>query len=218
MTPLSAQSFGVQFTLSQSEHELMLYAQELLPGDVREVFMRALKAHVRALEQRKFAATDQPRSACPRPTRGARHIPAPVRRAVWKRDGGRCTFVSETGHRCQATKHIQFDHIDPVARGGEATVSGIRLLCWAHNQHAAELTFGAEFMRHKRIAATDARATEKARDAAACLKRLGFRAEEIRRAEELWSDGSAPLEEMVRSALKSLCPKTRCGTSQAATG
>jgi hypothetical protein len=38
----------------------------------------------------------------------------------------------------------------PVARGGEATVSNIRLLCRAHNQLAAERVFGAGFMKHKR--------------------------------------------------------------------
>jgi hypothetical protein len=37
-------------------------------------------------------------------------------------------------------------------------VSGIWLRCRAHNQYQAECTFGAEFMRHKRIAATEARA------------------------------------------------------------
>ena len=160
--PLSAQSFAVQFTLSRGEHDLLQHAQELLPGDVREVFVRALRSHVRALEQRKFAATEKPRSA-PRPTRSARHIPAEVRRAVWARDGGQCTFVSETGHRCEARRGLEFDHIDPVSRGGEATVSGIRLLCRAHNQHAAERTFGTEFMRHKRIAAAETRAAAKDR-------------------------------------------------------
>ena len=160
--PLSAQSFGVQFTLNRSEHDLLQYAQELLPGDVREVFVRALRAHVRALEQRKFAATEKPRSA-PRPTGSARHIPAEVRRVVRERDGGQCTFVSETGRRCEARRGLEFDHVDPVARGGKATVSGLRLRCRAHNQYTAELTFGAEFMRHKRIAAAERRANAKAR-------------------------------------------------------
>jgi hypothetical protein len=44
-----------------------------------------------------------------------------------------------------------------VARGGEASVDDIRLRCHAHNQYTAERTFGAEFMRHKRIAAAEAR-------------------------------------------------------------
>ena len=48
---------------------------------------------------------------------------------------------------------MEFDHVDAFARGGEASVAGIRLLCRAHNQLEAERTFGAEFMSHKRRAA-----------------------------------------------------------------
>ena len=47
---------------------------------------------------------------------------------------------------------MQFDHIDPYAKGGGATVGGIRLLCRAHNQYEADRVFGAEFMRLKRKA------------------------------------------------------------------
>jgi len=43
--------------------------------------------------------------------------------------------------------------VDPYARGGEASIGGIRLLCRAHNQYEAERTFGAEFMHHRREAA-----------------------------------------------------------------
>ena len=80
-------------------------------------------------------------------------LPAHVRCAVWKRDQGQCTFVSEHGRRCSARTRIEFDHIQEVVRGGEATVAGMRLRCRSHNQYGAELAFGAEFMRHKRIAA-----------------------------------------------------------------
>lgn len=65
--------------------------------------------------------------------------------------------MSDAGRRCTARRGLQFDHIQKVARGGEATVSGIRLLCRAHNQYGAERTFGVEFMRHKRVAAAEAR-------------------------------------------------------------
>jgi hypothetical protein len=68
---------------------------------------------------------------------------------------------------------LEFDHIEEVARGGEASVNGIRLRCRAHNQYAAECTFGAGFMREKREAAQrtaearrrerEARAVEEAR-------------------------------------------------------
>jgi hypothetical protein len=161
--PLAPQRFAVQFTMGQSAHDKLRYVQELLghqisSGDLAQIFERALDALIPHLEQRKFAATDQPRQSPARPSADSRHVPARVRRAVWERDQGQCTFVSETGHRCEARRPLEFDHVQEVARGGETTVDGIRLRCRAHNQHAAECTFGAEFMRHKRIAAAEARA------------------------------------------------------------
>jgi 5-methylcytosine-specific restriction endonuclease McrA len=158
LKPLSPRSFAVQFTLSRSGHDLLRQAQELLgpdlpAGDIGAVFERALQVLVPQLEKRKLAATDRPRVARRGPKPDSRHVPAEVRRAVWRRDGGRCTFVAGNGHRCEARAGLQFDHIDAYARGGEATVSGIRLLCRGHNHLEAERTYGVEFMRHKRLAA-----------------------------------------------------------------
>src|SRR5439155_3168646 len=67
-------------------------------------------------------------------------------------------IVSDAGHRCEESRGIEFDHEEPVARGGRATVSSIRLRCRAHNQYEAERTFGVEFMRQKRVAAAAERA------------------------------------------------------------
>jgi 5-methylcytosine-specific restriction endonuclease McrA len=171
VTPLAPHRFAVQFTLSQRANDQLRYAQALLghqlpSGDIAAVFERALDALIPRLEQRKFAATARPRNARPQPghprsTGSPRHIPADVKRTVWERDQGRCTFVSETGRRCPARKLLEFDHIEPAARGGKATVSGIRLRCRAHNQYTAEGTFGAQFMRRKRLEAAEARAANR---------------------------------------------------------
>jgi len=160
--PIAPQRFTVRFTMGQSAHDKLQYVQELLShelpsGDLEQIFEQALDALIPQLEKRRFAAAATPRIARRRPTKSLRHIPADVMRAVWERDQGQCTYVSESGHRCQARKFIEFDHVLEVARGGEASIDGIRLLCHAHNQHQAERTFGAEFMRHKRITAREAR-------------------------------------------------------------
>jgi 5-methylcytosine-specific restriction endonuclease McrA len=160
--PLAPQRFAVQFTVSQSAHDKLRYVQELLghqvpSGDIAQVFEWALDALIPQLEKRKFAATTTPRPSRPR-SQNERCIPAHVRRAVWKRDAGQCTFVSETGHRCDARKPLEFDHVLEIVRGGEASVDDLRLRCRAHNQYAAERTLGAEFMLHKRVAASAARA------------------------------------------------------------
>jgi 5-methylcytosine-specific restriction endonuclease McrA len=164
VAPLSRESFGLQVTLGRCTHQKLRRAQELLghqipSGDIAQVLDRVLDLAIAELEKRKFAATAKPRR-CRRPTSSPRHIPADVQRAVWERDGGQCTFVTETGHRCEARKPLEFDHVQEVARGGEASVEGIRLRCRAHNQYEAERTFGSEFMRHKRIAAVEARAAK----------------------------------------------------------
>ncbi|MFI5370956.1 MAG: HNH endonuclease [Candidatus Eisenbacteria bacterium] len=73
-----------------------------------------------------------------------------MRRRVWQRDQGQCTFVAENGRRCEARTRLEFDHVDPVARGGDPTSDNLRLRCRAHNQYAAERAFGEAFMRGKR--------------------------------------------------------------------
>src|SRR6185436_15177654 len=74
-------------------------------------------------------------------------------REVSDRDRYQCTFVSASGRRCSEKRFLEYDHIHPVARGGEATVANTRLSCRAHNQFEAERTYGAGFMREKRQAA-----------------------------------------------------------------
>jgi len=163
VNPLAPQRYGVQFTLDQAGHDLLRHVQNLLgnrvpPGDLAEVIVRALTVYAAQLEKQKFAATERPAQARRRRSPDSRHVPSHVMRAVWKRDQGRCTYVSDTGTRCGSRWDLEFDHEQEYARGGDATVSNIRLRCRAHNQHAAERTFGVEFMNHKREMATAARA------------------------------------------------------------
>ncbi len=170
LSPLSADRFALQLTVNRCTYDKLRYAQELLShqlpsGDLVEVFDRALDALIAQLEKRKFAATSRPRRGNRRTTRSARLVPAQVKREVWVRDGGQCTFVSDAGHRCCARELLEFDHIEEVARGGKAAVAGVRLRCRGHNQFTAEQTFGAEFMKAKREEAQ--RVAQEKRDAKA---------------------------------------------------
>jgi 5-methylcytosine-specific restriction endonuclease McrA len=158
IAPLSPERFALQVTITGTAHDLLRQAQALLghtvpSGDVAQVIERALEALVQKLEKQKFAKCA--RSGPRRGTASARHVPAAVKREVFERDRGQCTFLGENGKRCEARTRLEFDHVHPVARGGQATVSGIRLLCRAHNQHAADCTFGAGFMHGKREQARD---------------------------------------------------------------
>ena len=166
VTPLSPQRFAFQATIDQSTHDKLRHAQELLGhrvpnGDLATVLDRALDALVRELERQRFAATDRPKGN-PQPSSNPRQIPNHVKREVWKRDQGQCTFVNETGKHCPSRTCLEFDHVHEVARGGEASVENLRLRCRAHNEYTAECRFGTEFMERKRtearLAAAHARA------------------------------------------------------------
>jgi hypothetical protein len=155
ITPLSPKRFSFQFTLTESGEDDLRALQGLLAHripnrDAGEVTEAAYKIARAVLEKRKFAATDRPRKTRKPSKEGSRYIPAHVRNAVWERDGGRCAFVSPDGKRCDDRGQLEFDHVQEFARGGEATIANIKLLCRAHNQHAAECTYGAQFMQEKR--------------------------------------------------------------------
>ena len=219
VAPLSAESYALHVTIDQETHDLLRYAQALLghrvrAGEVAPVLRRALQLLVRQLERRKFAACRRPRRRTPRESRSPRHIPAAVKRAVWERDRGQCTFVSEAGHRCPARTRLEFDHVDPVARGGQATVAGIRLRCRPHNQYGAEQVYGAAFMKEKREAAQRAAVGRRAGEdeIVPWLRALGFRADEARAgAAQCANLPGASLEERVRVALATLAPRHRRG-------
>lgn len=146
VTPLSPDRYRVQVTISGDTLEKLRLAKDLLryavpSGDEAAILDRALTALLVDLAQRKFAATEKPRpSAGTAP--GSRHIPAEVRRAVWLRDLGRCSFVGTNGRRCTVRGFLEFHHIHPYALGGEATARNIQLRCRAHNDYEARVCFG----------------------------------------------------------------------------
>jgi hypothetical protein len=78
--------------------------------------------------------TDRPRKPESRNASAGRHIPAEVKRAVAERDGRCCTFISESGKRCESRWCLEYDHVLEFARGGRSTAENLRLRCRAHNQ------------------------------------------------------------------------------------
>ncbi len=78
-------------------------------------------------------------------------ISAELRRRVWERDGGRCSWTSPEGRRCNSRWQVEVDHVDPVARGGTATtLDRLRLLCKSHNLLYAEQVYGSKVMARYR--------------------------------------------------------------------
>ncbi len=98
----------------------------------------------------------------------SRYISVAVRREVWDRDGGRCAFVGSNGKRCGSRERLEFHHLVPHARGGEATAEWIELRCRPHNLYEARLDFGDEVMDRFR------RGRPRRQDAAAAREGLLF--------------------------------------------
>lgn len=177
VAPLAPQRYKIQFTASVETYDKLRLAQNLLrhqipDGDPAKIFDRALTALIEGLAKKKFAAADRPRSSLG-PMPKSRHIPAEVRRAVWKRDGGRCAFVSCKGRRCTERGFLEFHHVAPYSAGGESTVENIQLRCRAHNGHEAELYFGPRMPSVVRERPASYRALVRGR----ARSRLGHRAQ-----------------------------------------
>ena len=69
-----------------------------------------------------------------------------MKRAVWARDDGKCSWPLDSGGTCGSTLRLEIDHVVPRGRGGPSTVDGCRLLCRVHNQLAARQVYGDDWM------------------------------------------------------------------------
>jgi 5-methylcytosine-specific restriction endonuclease McrA len=146
--PLAPERYKVQFTATEEYVRLVDEAKALLSHSVpqvtlEELHLRAMRALVTELRKKKYGAS------VARPRQRGRHIPASVRRAVFERDGSRCTYVDATGGRCAETHRLEFHHLRPFALGGDHLASNVTLRCRAHNVLAAEDDFGRELIQDK---------------------------------------------------------------------
>ena len=74
-------------------------------------------------------------TSAPKSRATGRAIRAVVKRRVWQRDGGRCSYVDpRTGRRCASRHLLQVDHVFPYSLGGGPEPGNLRLLCAAHHR------------------------------------------------------------------------------------
>jgi hypothetical protein len=169
--------YKVQFSTTEEYVDLMERAAALLSNrgesnGIEEIHVRALRLLVEQLERRRFGAPAKPAKPAkparfatpPNPASGSkrgsktapkhaarpRHIPARVRRAVFERDGARCTHLDASGQRCRETHYLELHHLVPFALEGKHTPANLTLRCAAHNALAAELDFSPELIAAQR--------------------------------------------------------------------
>ena len=64
-----------------------------------------------------------------------RYISPYLKKQIWERDQGQCTYAHPKSKRRCISKHLlQIDHIRPFSLGGRTTLKNLRLLCAGHNQ------------------------------------------------------------------------------------
>ncbi len=146
--PLDAERSRLHVTVSRRFLEKLEAAKEALsharPGASAEEILEAGLDLVLARQGKRKGLVAKPRKAV-RPSK-ADAVPAHVKRAVWSRAGGRCEWRLESGERCGSTIRLEFDHIVPLAQGGPSAIENVRLVCRPHNDMAARLAFGDDWM------------------------------------------------------------------------
>ena len=154
--PLSKARYKVEFTASEELRDKLQRLQALMPGsELAAIIDAAVSEKLERVEAKRFGKTKHPRKSLEDAdtSPGVRGISAAVRRFVWKRDGGQCTYETEDGRRCPAREKLEFHHDEPYALGGGRGPLNIRLMCSTHNAYMAELDFGKEKMDQYRSSA-----------------------------------------------------------------
>jgi hypothetical protein len=145
MQPLAPDRYLVRFTGDGELEGLLRQAHDLLGlprSETGAVVKRALRLLVRDLERKKHGAAERPRPQAKEPVPGSRHIPSAIKREVWKRDGGRCTFVGSDGRAVQRDEGPGVRAPYGLRQGGPATAQNVALSCPAQNCYEAEQEFG----------------------------------------------------------------------------
>jgi 5-methylcytosine-specific restriction endonuclease McrA len=114
------------------------------PGASAEKVLEAALDLLLAQQGKRRAEVKQPRIH-PRPSK-TNHVTAAVKRAVWARDEGKCSWPLDSGGICGSALRLEIDHIVPRGRGGASTVENCRLACAMHNQLAARQYCGGEWL------------------------------------------------------------------------
>ena len=202
LTPLSETRHKVQFTASDELRKKLEHARDLMrhanaEGDLAVVIERAVDLLLEKLEKQRLGKTSRPRPS--REQSDPARISQATRRAVFERDGERCTFTDAERHRCRATTWLELDHVVPRARGGTSDARNLRVRGKDHVDRK---------IRERRDPRQRGYASESCDLAASGLVNMGFHRAEVHRALDTVSArhgpddlSTIPVETILREAL-----------------
>lgn len=219
IAPLSEDRHEVRFTVSTATREKLERARDLMrhrnpSGDLGVVVDRALDLLLRDLERTIEKKVETPRKTARECEPAAAHVPDPIRREVFARDGEQCAYVAPDGRRCGARAFLEIDHSKARAFGGRHVVDDLRVFCRGHNQRHAVKTMGKDFVERKiqeRRASTAATRAARSPEAVRGLVGLGFRERDVLGALDAVAakhaaDTPPALADVIREAIAILAP------------
>lgn len=139
ITPRAPGRVYFSFTGSEDLERVIERCREVLSrkypaGRLEDIVLEIGRAFLQAKDPELLPPSKQK----PARTKETRYIPRWVQSKVYRRDNGRCVYVSAEGRRCESRRDLEYDHVIPWARGGRSDdPENIRLLCRAHNALAA---------------------------------------------------------------------------------
>lgn len=150
VAPISEQLHTIRVTVGRAFIADLNAVKSLLShvipdGNLEQVLHDCVRRARRELERRRQGAAERPRVAVGDDP-DSRHVSRALLRALYERDGARCTYVGPSGIRCGSTHQLEVHHIVPFARGGKTTLANLTLCCSVHNRYFAEQDFGREHM------------------------------------------------------------------------
>jgi len=138
--PLSPGRVKFTFTGTEELSRIVERCQEILSrkypaGRLEDIFLEIGLDYL----QRNDLGLLSPTKPKPPRLKETRTIVRWVKSVVYRRDGGRCVYLSKSGVRCDARRGLEYDHVVPWARGGRSDdPKNIRLLCRTHNVYVAK--------------------------------------------------------------------------------
>ena len=147
--PMTVQRVKIELSASEGLAKKIQRAKELLrhkypEGRLEDILNEALELLLNKKDPQRKISQKEPGASLEMPMAfsDTRYIPQRIKRVVWKRDEGQCSYTSAEGKKCGERNFLELDNVHPWSLGGDSTTANLRLLCRTHNQWRAEKTFG----------------------------------------------------------------------------